>query len=135
MLQKMNANTNAVNWFDIPVADISRAKKFYETIFDIKMETAKTDAGEEMAFFPRIPNTIMGLSGILSGSLLKSDKLKPGKDGPIIYLNASPLVQTVIDKVEPAGGKLVQPRTKIPAGYIAVCMDTEGNRIGLHAAE
>ncbi len=132
MLKKMNAGTNALNWFDIPVTDLNRAKKFYETIFDMEMETRKTDE-EEMAFFPRLPNTIMGLSGILSGCLVKNDRLKPGAEGPMIYLNASPTVQTVIDKVEKAGGKLLTPRTQIPAGYIAVCLDTEGNKIGLHA--
>jgi predicted enzyme related to lactoylglutathione lyase len=134
MLKKMTADTNALNWFDIPVTDLARAKKFYETIFDIEMETRST-GDEEMAFFPRLPNTIMGLSGILSGSLLKSSRLKPGAEGPMIYLNASPTVQTVIDKVEKAGGKILAPRTQIPAGYIAVCLDTEGNKIGLHAGE
>ncbi|MEO8109372.1 MAG: VOC family protein [Ginsengibacter sp.] len=129
MLQKMNADTNAINWFDIPVIDLERAKKFYETIFDIEMETA----GEEMAFFPRKPHTIMGLSGILSGSLLKKKDFNPGQDGPIIYLNASPSLQVVLDKVEKAGGKIVMDATKIPAGFVASCIDTEGNRIGLHA--
>lgn len=129
MLQKMNADTNAINWFDIPVTDLERAKKFYETIFDIEMEAA----GEEMVFFPRKPHTIMGLSGILSGSLLKKKDFNPGKDGPIIYLNASPSLQTVLDKVEKAGGKIVMNRTKIPAGFVASCIDTEGNNIGLHA--
>ncbi|HEV8082627.1 MAG TPA: VOC family protein [Chitinophagaceae bacterium] len=132
MLQKINADTNAINWFDIPVTDLERAKKFYETIFDIEMETAGKE-GEEMAFFPRKPHTIMGLSGILSGSLLKKKDFSPGKDGPIIYLNASPSLQTVLDKVEKAGGKIVMDRTKIPAGFVASCIDTEGNRIGLHA--
>ena len=135
MLQKMNASTNALNWFDIPVSDINRAKNFYETILNIKIETQKAPTGEEMAFFPRLPNTIMGLSGILSGSLVKGEHLKPGKDGPLIYLNASPALQTVMDRIEKAGGKIVMPRTKIPAGYIAVIIDTEGNKVGLHAAE
>lgn len=132
MLQKMNADTNAVNWFDIPVTDLERAKKFYETILDIDMETAGKE-GEEMAFFPRIPDTIMGLSGILSGSLLKKKDFNPVKDGLIIYLNASPSLQTVLDKVEKAGGKIVMYATKMPAGSVASCIDTEGNRIGLHA--
>ncbi|HTE33256.1 MAG TPA: VOC family protein [Chryseolinea sp.] len=133
MLLKMNADVNALNWFDIPVADLKRAKKFYETILDIEMET--TDKAGEMAFFPRKPNTIMGLSGILSGALVKTDTMKPGQDGPLIYLNASPSVQPVIDRVEKAGGRVLVPRTQIPAGFMSIILDTEGNKVGLHAAE
>jgi uncharacterized protein len=133
MLVKMNADVNALNWFDIPVVDLKRAKKFYETILDIEMET--TDKGGEMAFFPRKPNTIMGLSGILSGALVKTDTMKPGQDGPLIYLNASPSVQPIIDRVEKAGGRVLVPRTKIPAGFMSIILDTEGNKVGLHAAE
>lgn len=42
MLKKMSADTNAINWFEIPVTDIDRAKTFYETILNIKMVTPKT---------------------------------------------------------------------------------------------
>lgn len=135
MLNKMNPRTNAINWFDIPVNDLDRAKRFYETIFNIDMETQTTNTGEEMAFFPRLPDTIMGLSGILSGALVKGNELKPGKDGPLIYLNASPKLQRVLDKVTAAGGKVEMPATKIPAGCVAVVIDTEGNKVGLHAEE
>lgn len=30
-------NMHAINWFEIPVADFDRAKKFYETIFAYQM--------------------------------------------------------------------------------------------------
>ena len=32
MNAKMSSETNSINWFEIPATDISRAKKFYETI-------------------------------------------------------------------------------------------------------
>jgi predicted enzyme related to lactoylglutathione lyase len=53
----------------------------------------------------------------------------------LVYINASPSIQTVLDKVEKAGGKVILPRTKMPAGFIAVIIDSEGNKIGLHAEE
>ena len=112
MLQKLSAENNAINWFEIPVTDVGRSKKFYETILDIKMQTQKiVETGEEMVLFPRTPDTIMALSGKVSGTLLKSEKSKPSKEGGLIYLNASPSIQTVIEKIESAGGKLVQPKT------------------------
>ena len=49
------------------------------------------------------------------------------------YINASPDLQVVVDKVEKAGGKLLAPRVEIPAGFIAIIIDSEGNKVGLHA--
>jgi predicted enzyme related to lactoylglutathione lyase len=55
--------------------------------------------------------------------------------GPLIYLNGNPDVQEILDRVEPAGGSIVVPKTQISPeyGYMAVFVDTEGNRIGLHS--
>lgn len=57
-------------------------------------------------------------------------------DGPLIYLNGNPDVQNVLDKVEVAGGSIMVPKTEISPeyGFMAVIIDTEGNRIGLHSA-
>jgi predicted enzyme related to lactoylglutathione lyase len=130
-MEKMNANTNSLNWFEIPALETSRAKKFYETIFDIKMETQEM-MGMEMTFFPYD----MGASnGKVSGALVKGDMHKPSMDGAMVYLNANPSIQTVIDKIESAGGKVLMPRTQISPeiGYMALFADTEGNRMALHA--
>ena len=56
-------------------------------------------------------------------------------DGVLIYLNGNPDVQLVLDKVEAAGGKIMVPKTQISPeyGFMAVFVDTEGNRIGLHS--
>ncbi len=56
-------------------------------------------------------------------------------DGPLIYLNANPDVQNVLDKVAAAGGSIMVPKTEISPeyGFMAVITDTEGNRIGLHS--
>jgi len=127
----MSPNTNALNWFEIPVTDTARARKFYETIFDIKMQTDNM-MGMEMTFFPY---EMQATNGKISGSLVKGPMHKPSIDGAIVYLNANPSIQTVIDKVEKAGGKLLMPRTMISEqiGYMAFFADTEGNRMALHA--
>lgn len=73
----------------------------------------------------------------VGGALVDSGGFhKPsGTDGPLIYLNGNPDVQNVLDKVEVAGGKILVPKTEISTeyGYMAVIIDTEGNRIGLHS--
>ena len=122
---------NAVNWFEIPVSDFDRAKKFYETIFDIEMESVNM-MGMEMAMFPY---DMSAQSGRVSGALVKGEMMKPGMDGTVVYLNANPSIQTVVDKIDAAGGKVLMPPTQISPeiGYMAFFADTEGNRMALHS--
>ncbi len=130
MQEKLSENTNAINWFEIPATDTARAKKFYETILDVSMETVDM-MGMEMVMFPYS----QAANGKVSGALVKSDYHKPSTDGALIYLNANPSIQAVQDRIEAAGGQVVMPRTLIDemTGYMAFFIDTEGNRIGLHA--
>lgn len=130
-MEKLSANTNALNWFEIPVTDSPRAKKFYETVFDMQM-FSQDMMGMEMTFFP---GDMENPSGKVSGALVKSEMHIPGATGAIVYLNANPSIQAVVDRIEPAGGKVIMPSTKISdeIGYMAFFMDTEGNRMALHA--
>jgi hypothetical protein len=40
-----------------------------------------------------------------------------------------------LDRIESAGGKIYQPKTKISDehGFMGVFIDTEGNRVALHS--
>jgi predicted enzyme related to lactoylglutathione lyase len=69
----------------------------------------------------------------VSGVLARNPRSKPSMDGITVYLNANPAIQTVINKIEAAGGKVLIPKTKIQAGYFSIFIDTEGNKVGLHA--
>lgn len=133
-LKKISPETNVITWFEIPVVDSQRARAFYETILDIQMHTQYIqETNEELTFFPSDPDVIQATSGRVTGVLTKSAKAKPAVEGTLIYLNATPAIQTVLDKVERAGGKILVPVMNIKAGLIAIILDTEGNRIGLHA--
>jgi len=131
-LKKIDAQTNVLNWFEIPVSDTERAKTFYESILDIEM-IKRTDGNDEAVFFPFNPNVIQATSGRITGVLSKTERNSPSGNGTLVYINASPGIQTVLDKVEQAGGKIIATKTQIPAGFIAIIIDTEGNKIGLHA--
>lgn len=133
-LKKIDEETNIITWFEIPVSDIDRAKKFYETILDIEM-IKSADGDNESVFFPYNPNVIQATSGRVTGVLSKSERNSPSSQGTIIYINASPSIQTVLDKVVKEGGKIIAPKMQIPPGFIAIIMDTEGNKVGLHAEE
>ncbi len=126
----MDASTNALNWFEISTTDIARAKKFYETIFDISMGDTVEMMGMKMAFFPAD-----SMNGKASGGLVEGPMHKPSMDGSKIYLNANPDLDEALGKVEAAGGKVAMPKTKITdeIGYMAFFIDTEGNGMALHS--
>jgi len=122
---------NAISWFEIPAIDLDRAQKFYEMIFDIQMIPLATP-NLQMRMFP-----IEDMMNGIGGALCKAEGFyKPSTtDGPLVYLNANPDVQKVLDKIESAGGKIQVPKTMISPeyGHMAVFIDTEGNRIALHS--
>ncbi len=126
----MEKHENSLNWFEIPATDISRAQKFYETIFGIKMDAMPEMMGMKMASFP----SEMG-NGKVAGAVAQSPNHKPGMDGAVVYLNANPSIDAVIGKIEQAGGKMIMPKMQISPeiGYMAFFTDSEGNRVGLHA--
>ena len=122
---------NAISWFEIPATDLPRAQKFYETIFGIKMVPMDME-NIKMRMFP-----LDDMMTQIGGAVVDSGGFhKPSlTDGPLIYLNGNPDVQNVLNKVEAAGGTIMVPKTQISPeyGYMAVLVDTEGNRIGLHS--
>ena len=132
MPQQLSKDTNALNWFEIPATDIQRAKKFYESLFGIEMQVQEM-MGMHMAFFPMT----MEPNAKVSGALVQGPMHKPSMDGAVVYLNANPEIQLVIDKIAPLGGKILMPKTLIKdeIGYMAIFVDTEGNRVALHAAK
>jgi uncharacterized protein len=122
---------DAISWFEIPATNLERAQKFYETIFDVKLDPIDLP-NIKMRMFP-LDDPMSGIGGAVvdSGGFHKPSVT----DGPLIYLNANPDVQKVLDRVETAGGKIMVGKTEISPeyGYMGVFIDTEGNRIGLHS--
>ena len=123
--------SNAISWFEIPTQDIDRAAKFYEAIFNVSL--IPLDLQQlKMRMFP-IEDPGKGVGGALC---YNKEFYKPSAtDGPLIYLNGNPDVQNILDKIEAAGGKIIVPKTQISPeyGYMAVFIDTEGNRVALHS--
>jgi uncharacterized protein len=125
----MTSKENSLNWFEISVTDINRAKKFYETIFGIQLQEQEM-MGMKMAFFPS-----EDMNSKVSGGLVQGPMHKPSADGAKIYLNGNPDLANALSKVEHAGGKVVMPKTKISddIGFMASFIDSEGNNVALHS--
>jgi predicted enzyme related to lactoylglutathione lyase len=123
---------NALNWFEIPVTDFERAKKFYETLFNYQMP--QSDMGPaRMGFFLYDFN-----AGKVGGAIVYNpDFYTPCENGSLVYLNAQPDLQIILSRVEEAGGKINMQKTLISPeqalGYWALITDTEGNRVALHS--
>jgi len=118
---------HAIHWFEIPVADLDRAQRFYETLF------ARTMNREQMG--PK-SLAIFAYEDGIGGALVKSATAPaPGVDGALVYLNAGPSLDVVLARAGELGAQVLQPKTELPRdiGFIAQVVDSEGNRIGLHS--
>ena len=122
---------NAISWFELPAIDIERAQKFYEKIFGITMLNLD-NPNLQMRAFP-FKNIMDGVSGALVCN--KDFYTQTANQGALLYLNANPDLQQVLDKVSEAGGKVFIPKTKINDnfGFMAIFLDSEGNRVGLQS--
>jgi uncharacterized protein len=121
----------AITWFQIPAADMARAKTFYETICDCKLEAMDAGPGMEMWGFPADWR-----QGEISGAVICGEGAVPSATGTAVFLNANPDLQVALGKVEAAGGRILMPKTAIGmegAGHFAMIADTEGNTVGLHS--
>lgn len=124
---------NVVGWFEIPVENMERAVKFYETVFDLKLERV-TIGNSDMAWFPWVDDG----TGAPGGLICNKEHYKPSTDGVLIYFTAhSGDLNNELERVEPAGGIVIDPKRLITEdiGYMAIIFDTEGNRIALHSRE
>lgn len=124
---------SAISWFEIPATDLDRATKFYESLFGVSLIPIDMP-GSRMRMFP-LDDRMSGTGGAVVQT--EDGFLKPSAtEGTLIYLDGNPDVQGVLDRVEAAGGRIVVPKAEISPeyGYMAVIIDTEGNRIGLHSA-
>jgi len=118
---------NLINWFEIPVKDIQRATKFYADVLETEFSIMEM-TNLKMAFF----GGDMGESG---GSLCEGEEYVPGTQGVLLYFNGGDDLDEPLSRVERAGGKVIIPKTKISdeIGYMAVFIDSEGNRAAFHS--
>jgi predicted enzyme related to lactoylglutathione lyase len=119
---------HALNWFEIPVRDIERAQRFYETLLGTSLRREAMN-GQTLAVFPKADDAIGG--ALIAGP----NAPEPAAGGQIVYLNAMPSLDAVLARVEAAGGRIATPKVQLPGdmGAFAHITDTEGNRVGLHA--
>ncbi|HHZ09014.1 MAG TPA: VOC family protein [Rhizobiales bacterium] len=114
---------NTAVWFEIPVADLGRAKAFYAAVLGCELKDQ--DGGPNpIAVFP------------VAGENAVSGHLYPGKPaaagtGITIHLAAPAPLEAAMERVAANGGQVVSPIVTIPAGRFVYCLDPDGNSFGL----
>lgn len=120
---------NPVIWFEIYVQDMDRAKLFYESVFQVKLERLNTPDLEIWAF-PMERDKIGA-----SGALVKMEGVPSGGNSTLIYFH-SPDCSAEAARVVKSGGRIQREKMSIGQyGFIALAYDTEGNMFGLHSME
>jgi predicted enzyme related to lactoylglutathione lyase len=127
-IERESIMANTVVWADIPVTDMDRARKFYAAVLQ-----ADIDLMPGMADVALLPGDPMG--GEVSGDLVKSANSKPGAGGIAIYLDSKGDPEGMLERAVAAGGQVDMPVSDMGemVGSIGFFVDTEGNRIGVHA--
>lgn len=122
---------NPVTWFEVYVADMERASKFYESVFKTKLNVmqAPESAGNiEMRGF----NGNMSGHGA-NGALVKMPGFPTGNNSVLVYFECDDC-QVEEKRVTEFGGKIEKNKFSIGQyGFISIVYDTEGNMIGLHS--
>lgn len=119
---------NAINWFEIPATDFSRATRFYEQILAAPLRIE--NLGEtKLGVLPYSPDKGVG------GAVVQMPQARPHADGARIYLNGGDDLDAILKRVPAAGGHVVMPKTLLndDIGHIGLFSDSEGNVIGLHS--
>jgi len=120
---------NVINWFEIPAANFDRAVKFYNQVLGAELTPFDNEArGLKMGFFP-------AERGVVGGCVTHGKGYKPSAEGALVYLNGGDDLGGPLSRVEKAGGKVEMPKTKLSdeVGYMAIFIDSEGNRVALHS--
>lgn len=119
--------SNPVVWFEIYVQDMQRARKFYESVFAVKLEKLAVDESELWAF----PMSTEGTGA--PGALVKMDGVASGGNSTLVYFSC---VDCAVEasRVAAAGGQVEREKMSIGEhGFICLARDSEGNMFGLHS--
>lgn len=121
------AGSSALSWFEIPVADLDRAERFYTAVLQAPLRR-QVMGPCTLAVLPYArPGT--------GGALFLGPELQPSARGSLVYLSVGPDLDSATARALAAGAQLLQPRVDLPEGMgsFVHLSDSEGNRIGLHA--
>ena len=127
------SEVNSVNWFEIYVQDMARARAFYEAVLEVKLEALKPPGDEDGLEMWSFPGEMDRYGA--NGALCAMPGVPSGPGGTLVYFACEDCAVTAA-RVASAGGRVHREKMSIgPYGFIALAFDTEGNMIGLHSMQ
>jgi uncharacterized protein len=118
---------NPVGWFEIYVQDMERARRFYESVFQVKLEKLNSPVIEMWAF----PGDMSSYGS--PGSLVRMDGFPSGNNSILVYFSCEDCAVEE-GRVEGAGGRVQRPKMSIGEyGFVSLAYDSEGNMFGMHS--
>jgi predicted enzyme related to lactoylglutathione lyase len=119
--------SNQFVWVDIPVKDLDRAISFYSGVLGFQVPK-EGGPGFSFGLFPHS-------DGDIGGCLyLPGADNEPSKTGPLVYLNVLGRLHQAVEAVLANGGLVLKEIHELgPHGFCAIVLDSEGNRLALHA--
>lgn len=122
------SSLHAIGWFEIPVRDFERARRFYGKILGAELP-AMDAMSSRLSFLPHQTGKGVG------GALISSDGRLPSDAGARVYLAAGPDLSVALARVAGAGGRVVSGKAAVGPGmgFFAIIVDPEGNTVGLHS--
>lgn len=119
---------NTLNWFEIPASDFTRATTFYAKVLDVDIQV---DSNRNMQY-AYLPSDLD--RGGFGGAIASGENFVPATTGTTIYLDGGNDLSIPLSRVESAGGTVILPKTSIgDNGFIALFIDSEGNKVGFHS--
>ena len=124
-------NLDKVIFFEIPADDLKRAREFYQTTFDWKMNEIPQMHYTQIGTVEADRMGVRGVPkepGAINGGMIKRSE---PVNNPIIYIRVDNIDQAAA-RIEKNGGEIVQPKSPVGNfGFAAYFRDTEGNIVGL----
>lgn len=125
---------NLINWLEIPVSDINRAKKFYEVVLKAEI---RIDDQLTPDFKMGLVNTQEMKLTDVGGALVEGAGYTPGESNTLIYFNANETggCDEFLKRVRDANGRVTGETMHVSEdiGYCAFFTDSEGNRMAVHS--
>ena len=126
---------SVINWFEVPVADFERARKFYEAVIgtELFVNDMRETMGSMLGVFPH--------DGQVGGCLVHNpqDGYRPSAEGTMVYFTITGDLDAALARVPEAGGEVLLPKTALGentgGGFVGWARDTEGNKVGFYSDE
>ncbi len=127
---KMSAEIPLV-WSEIPVADMARAKRFYQEVLGLHCSEDPMPECEYVSVSRTSGDTACF-------GLIKHPQMAPSMTASVVYLHLGDKLGTTIGQLEAQGVQILLPPMPIKEGECGFCAqiaDSEGNRLGLWAMQ